>query len=65
MSCEGNNAMSYEQYTDKVIAHFMCPANVGSMPGADAEGKCGDPRCGDFVTIYIKAKDNKIEDISF
>ena len=57
--------MSYEQYTDKVIEHFMCPANVGSMPNADAEGQCGDPKCGDFLTIYIKVKDNKIEDISF
>lgn len=52
-------------YTDKVIEHFMCPRNVGSMPDADGEGSCGDPSCGDFITIYIKVRDKVIEDISF
>jgi len=43
----------------------MCPRNVGSMPDADSEGTCGDPGCGDSLTIYIKVKDNVITDISF
>lgn len=54
-----------ESYTDKVIEHFMCPVNAGSMPDADAEGSCGDPDCGDSLTIYIKVKNNIIENISF
>ena len=29
-------------YTDKVMDHFMCPRNAGSMPDADAEGVVGD-----------------------
>ncbi len=57
--------MFCESFTDKVIEHFMCPRNVGSMPDADAEGTCGDPSCGDSLTLYIKVKDNVIEDISF
>ncbi len=57
--------MFYESYTDKVIEHFMCPVNAGSMPDADAEGSCGDPDCGDSLTIYIKVKNNIIENISF
>lgn len=52
-------------YTDTVIEHFMCPRNVGSMNDADGEGNCGDPMCGDFLTIYIKMKNDVIEDISF
>jgi nitrogen fixation NifU-like protein len=52
-------------FSDKVIEHFMCPRNVGSMPGADATGRCGDPSCGDSLTLYIKVKDNIITDISF
>jgi nitrogen fixation NifU-like protein len=52
-------------YTDMVIEHFMCPKNVGSMLDADSEGTCGDPNCGDYLTIYIKVKDNLITDISF
>jgi nitrogen fixation NifU-like protein len=35
------------------------------MPDADAEGTCGDPSCGDSLTLYIKVKDDVIEDISF
>lgn len=54
-----------EAYTDTVIEHFMCPRNVGSMNDADGEGNCGDPGCGDFLTIYIKVKNDVIEDISF
>ena len=57
--------MFCESFTDKVIEHFMCPSNAGSRPDADAEGACGDPNCGDSLTLYIKVKDNVIEDISF
>ena len=35
------------------------------MPDADAIGSCGDPGCGDSLTLYIKVKDNVITDISF
>lgn len=57
--------MFCESFSDKVIEHFIRPRNVGSMPDADAEGTCGDPSCGDSLTIYIKVKDNIIVDISF
>ena len=57
--------MFCESFSDKVIEHFMCPRNVGSMPDADAIGNCGDPGCGDSLTLYIKVKDNVITDISF
>lgn len=52
-------------YSDKVIEHFMTPRNVGTMADADGKGTFGDPGCGDSLTIYIKVKDNVIEDISF
>lgn len=57
--------MGFSEFTDVVIDHFMCPRNVGSMVDADAEGKCGDPGCGDCLTIYIKVHENRITDISF
>ena len=57
--------MYCDSFTDTVVEHFMCPRNVGSMPDADGEGTCGDPGCGDCLTIYIKVKDNVITDISF
>ncbi len=43
----------------------MCPQNAHTMPDADAEGSCGDPSCGDYLTVYIKVKDNRIEEISY
>lgn len=57
--------MFCELFTDKVIEHFMSPRNVGNMPDADAEGTCGVPSCGDALALYIKVKDNVIEDIIF
>ena len=38
---------------------------MGEMKNADAIGEVGNPICGDLMYIYIKVKDNKIEDISF
>jgi nitrogen fixation NifU-like protein len=55
----------YSNYSNKVIEHFMSPRNVGTMVDADGEGVYGDPGCGDSLTIFIKVKDNVIEDISF
>lgn len=52
-------------FTDQVIDHFSNPRNIGVMEDADAEGSGGDPRCGDFLTIYIKVHENVIKDISF
>lgn len=57
--------MFCEEFSDKVIEHFMCPRNAGSMPDADGIGRCGDTSCGDSLTLYIKVKDNVITDISF
>ena len=52
-------------FTDQVIDHFSNPRNIGVMEDADAKGTGGDSKCGDFLTIYIKVRENVIEDISF
>lgn len=52
-------------FNDTVVEHFMSPRNVGTMVDPDGEGTCGDPACGDCLTIFIKVKDNVIVDISF
>ena len=52
-------------FSDKVLEHFMTPRNSGSMVDADSIGTAGDSACGDSLTLYIKVKDNIIEDISF
>lgn len=52
-------------YSEKVMDHFANPRNSGEMEDADGVGTVGNPTCGDLMTIYIKVKDDVIEDISF
>ncbi len=52
-------------YSEKVLDHFRSPRNVGEIEDADGVGTVGNPVCGDMMSIYIKVKDNSIEDIKF
>jgi nitrogen fixation NifU-like protein len=52
-------------YSQKVMDHFKNPRNMGEIPDADGVGTVGNPVCGDLMTIYIKVKDNRLEDIKF
>lgn len=53
------------QYTDKLMDHFLHPRNQGKLTDADAVGEVGNKRCGDIMKIYLKIKNNQIEDIKF
>lgn len=56
--------MKSTQYSEKVLDHFRNPRNVGTLEGSDVSiGRVGNPVCGDLMEIYIKVKDNIIEDI--
>ena len=54
-------------YSEAVKDHFMHPRNFLMGDEAnfhyDAVGQVGNPICGDQMRMYIKVKDNKIEDI--
>lgn len=52
-------------YTEKVMEHFMHPRNAGKMENPDGVGEVGNPRCGDIMKIYLKIKDDRIEDVKF
>ena len=54
-----------DMYTEKLKDHFFNPRNVGEIRNADGIGTVGNPQCGDVMTIYIKVKDEKIDDIKF
>ena len=45
--------------------HFRNPRNMGELSDADGVGTVGNPTCGDLMTMYIKVKENRIEDIKF
>jgi len=52
-------------YSEKVMEHFRNPRNVGEIPDADGVGTVGNPVCGDLMTVYIKVKDGRLEDVKF
>ncbi|MBW6411212.1 iron-sulfur cluster assembly scaffold protein [Clostridium weizhouense] len=57
--------MFKEEYSNIVMDHFMCPRNMGLISNLNGEGTNGDPKCGDYLNIYIRVENNLIEDISF
>jgi nitrogen fixation NifU-like protein len=45
--------------------HFLHPRNKGRPDEYDAVGRVGNPVCGDVMHIYIKVRNNRIEDIGW
>ena len=55
-------------YSEKVVAHYSAPRNVGSfMKNDDAVGTglVGAPECGDVMKLQIKVENNQIVDAKF
>ena len=52
-------------YTETVMDHFRNPRNVGELPDANGVGEVGNAKCGDIMKMYLKIKDDKIEDVKF
>ncbi len=52
-------------YTETVMDHFTHPRNVGEIPDADGVGEVGNANCGDILIMYLKIKDDRIEDVKF
>ena len=58
--------MKSTQYTEKTLDHFRNPRNVGTLEGDDvALGRVGNPVCGDLMEMYIRVRDDRIDDIKF
>jgi len=57
--------MATQEYSQKVMEHFMHPRNVGEIENPDGVGHVGNPICGDIMELYIRVKDNIIVDAKF
>ena len=57
--------MSQPGYSEKVMDHFMNPRNVGVIEDPDGYGKVGNPTCGDVMEMFIRVKEDRIEEIKF
>lgn len=54
-----------QEYSNKMMDHFMNPRNVGEMEDPSGTGKVGNPTCGDIMEMYIKVEDEVIVDAKF
>ena len=52
-------------YSEKVMDHFLHPRNIGDMENPDGVGEVGNPKCGDIMKIFLRIRDNRVEDAKF
>ena len=52
-------------YSAETLKRFKNPEFVGDMENPDAVGEIGNFKCGDVMKVYLKIKDDRIEDIKF
>ena len=52
-------------YSDIVMDHFMHPRNVGEIENPDGVDQVGNAKCGDIMKMYLKIRDNVIQDVKF
>jgi len=52
-------------YNDIVMDHFQNPRNVGEIPDASGVGEIGNVVCGDILRVYIKVKDDRLDDVKY
>src|SRR5512136_2387565 len=54
-----------ELYQELIVDHNKRPRNFGKLEGANRQATGYNPLCGDKVTVYLKMKDDRVEDIRF
>ncbi|MDD4382291.1 MAG: Fe-S cluster assembly scaffold protein NifU [Candidatus Dojkabacteria bacterium] len=54
-----------EEYSNKVMDHFLNPRNMGEIKDANGIGVVGNPVCGDIMKMYLKIENNIIKDAKF
>lgn len=52
-------------YQEVIVDHNRSPRNFGKMENPDRTLEGFNPLCGDRLTLYVKLKDQHIDDISF
>lgn len=65
MEQENFSEETYLEYGTNVLEHFLNPRNVGKMDDADIMTQVGDPTCGDYIELFLKMANEKIEKITY
>lgn len=54
-----------ELYQEVIFDHNRSPRNFRTMDDADRMADGHNPLCGDLLTVFVKVKDDRVEDVSF
>jgi nitrogen fixation protein NifU and related proteins len=54
-----------ELYRDVILDHNKRPRNFGRIESSDTHAEGHNPLCGDRLTVWLRLKDDRIEDIRF
>jgi nitrogen fixation protein NifU and related proteins len=54
-----------ELYRDVILDHNRRPRNFGRIEPCDSHAEGHNPLCGDRLTVWLRLKDDRIEDIRF
>ena len=54
-----------ERYRDVILDHNRRPRNVGRSEPCESHAEGYNPLCGDRLTVWLRLKDDRIEDIRF
>lgn len=54
-----------ELYRDVILDHNKRPRNFGRIEASDSHAEGHNPLCGDRLTVWLRLKDDCIEDIRF
>lgn len=52
-------------YRDIILDHYRHPRHRGHLDSPDASHEGLNPLCGDEVTVEVKVKDGRLEDIAY
>lgn len=52
-------------YRDVILDHNRRPRNFGRIEPCDSHAEGHNPLCGDRLTVWLRLKDDRIEDIRF
>jgi nitrogen fixation NifU-like protein len=54
-----------ELYRDVILDHNRRPRNFGPLEPCDSHAEGHNPLCGDRLTVWLRLRDDRIEDIRF
>ncbi len=52
-------------YKEVILDHYKNPRNKREMPEAELSCSRNNPLCGDEITVFVHAQDEKVHEVSF